>query len=214
MKNKIIYIIGFVYIIIFTIKGDFIYAENEFVLQKDTTKQEIVPKNVNPGGIFISPGIGVEIPFLKFADNSNMAFSIGGRIEYSTFKLYPFVFEVSYSYQKFSGGDEYKTKNLLNSLNTKVHNIGLGCDVILNKYLKQTFTIIFANVELKYLLVKREISPENAVLDIKNEDSVFGVSGGLGFTLYIFDIFGTYTYAKEYSHFSIKTRFRLPLIRF
>ncbi|MCX7834110.1 MAG: hypothetical protein N2490_07870 [Ignavibacteria bacterium] len=212
MKNRIVILKC---TIIFLMLVNFLYAYDEINYYLiDTTKPKITLETLNPGGIFLSPGIGVEIPFLKFAGNSNMALSLGGRIEYSTLKLYPFVFAVSYYYQKHSGSDVYKTENLLNSLYTKVHNIGVGCDVILNKYLKQTFTIFYLTVELKYLSIKREISPETVHLDLKKEDSVFGISGGLGFTLYIFDIYGTYNYAKEYSSFSVKTRFRLPLLRF
>lgn len=192
-----------------------LFAQNRIELfRKDNVIPNIISDRVNPGGIFISPGIGIEVPFLKFAGNSNMALSVGGRLEYSTLKLYPFVLGVSYYYQNHSGSDVYKTENLLNSLKTKIHNVGVGCDFILNKYIKQNFTILFATVEFKYLKINREISPENTTLDIKADDSVFGVAGGLGFTLYIFDIYGTYNYAKEYSSFSIKTRFRIPLIRF
>ncbi len=214
IDKKIIAIIIITFLILFTnIPGLSVTVINDNI-SKDTIIKQEIPQKVNPGGLFISPTIGVEVPFSEFAGNSNMALSLGGRIEYSTFKLSPFVFAVSYYYQNHSGSDEYKTENLLNSLKTKIHNVGFGCDIILNKYIKQTFTIIFATFEVKYLKVQREFSPEEAILNIKKEDNVFGVSGGIGFTLYIFDIYGTYNYAKEYSSFSIKTRFRVPLIRF
>lgn len=166
------------------------------------------------GGIFISPVIGVELPVSKLRDNSKYAVSIGGKLEYASMKIYPFVIGATIQYQKHAGSDDFKTKYILNSLNTKITSFGINIDLLLNKYLKSGFTIPFVFLEAKSISVKREISPDNKIEGINTSDNVIGFGGGFGFTLYIFDIYTSYLSAKDYSTISIKTRFRFPLIKF
>jgi hypothetical protein len=104
--------------------------------------------------------------------------------------------------------------NRLDVLETKISSFGLSIDVILNKYVKSDFTIPFVTLEAKYLTIQREISPLNNNLGLAYSESTFGFTGGFGVTLHIFDIYGTYTYAKHYSTFAVKTRFHFPLIKF
>lgn len=183
--------------------------------QEDTSK--ISSKNFNykkPGGIFISPILGAEFPTRDFISNSKYAFCIGGKMEYSSLNIYPLVIGASVQFQNHSGADDFKTKNLLNSLSTKITSFGASIDVLLNKYLNSSFTIPFVFLEAKMLNVKREASPESNYPDFKSTDSRIGYGIGGGFTLYIFDIYGTYFYAKEYSTVSVKMRFRFPLLKF
>jgi len=180
--------------------------------KKDSVIKLVSDKPV-PSGIFLSANIGIDIPFQKFSENSSTALILGARLEYASLKIYPVVIGVSYQYQSNPGGDEFKTVNLLNSFDTKIHSFGIGFDVILNKYLKSSFTIPFLTLELKYLSAKREISPEGALPELLREESIIGFSGGLGFTLFIFDIYGTYNYAKDYSSISVRTRVRIPVLK-
>jgi hypothetical protein len=183
--------------------------------QEDTVK--VQTKNLNikkTGGIFISPVIGVEFPTNGFNVNSKYAVCLGGKLEYSSLKIYPLVIGATFQYQKHNGSDEFKTQYLINSLNTKITSFGLSLDLLLNKYLKSSFTIPFVFAEVRMVNVKREVTPESNYPDLKSTDNTIGFGGGFGFTLYIFDIYTTYLSAKEYSTVSIKTRFRFPLIKF
>jgi len=190
-----------------------LFSQDEGSLKKDSVIKLVSDKPV-PSGIFLSAGLGVDIPFSDFSDNSATAIVLGARLEYSSLKLYPFVIGFSYQYQNNEGSDEFKTLNLLNGSKTTIHSLGLGFELILNKYLKSSFTIPFITLEAKYMMAQREINPETSLPEIPRKESVIGFSGGVGFTLYVFDIYGTYTHAKNYSSFAVKTRFRIPLIRF
>jgi hypothetical protein len=190
-----------------------LFSQDEGTLKKDSVIKLVSDKPV-PSGIFLSAGLGLDIPFDDFSDNSATALVLGARLEYSSLKLYPFVIGISYQYQKNEGTDEFNTLNLLNGSNTTIHSLGIGFDFIVNKYLNSSYTIPFIMLEAKYLIAERQINPESSLPEIPRKESVIGLSGGIGFTLYIFDIYGTYTHAKNYSSFEVKTRFRIPIIRF
>lgn len=216
MKMKIILISMFV-IFIFGFNLSLAQDDTTNVMVKaDTIKTYIKLKsdNPNPGGIFIAPIIGLEFPVAEFSSKSKSNASFGLRLEYSTIKTFPIIIFLSYIYQSHNGADQFVSTNYLNTFQTKIHNLGAGITIMLNKYLKSDFTLPFFDLEAKYLLVNRIVSPENFVSDIVREEKVFGLSAGLGFSLYIFDISTTYTYAKIYSTFSIRTKVRFPLIKF
>lgn len=200
------------FVIIMTCFGNFAYSQ---VNEADTIKkQEPQVKIKKPGGIFISPVLGAEFPIKDLNANSKYAFCFGGRLEYSSLNIYPFVIAATIQYQNHSGADDFKTIYLINSLSTKITSFGISVDVLLNKYLKSSFTIPFVFLEARSISVKREVSPETNFPNLKSTDNTIGFGGGFGFTLYIFDIYTTYLSAKDYSTISIKTRFRFPLLKF
>ncbi len=168
----------------------------------------------SPGGIFITPSLGMEIPMSGISGNSNMALSLGAKLEYSSIKIYPFVLGVSFQVNNHNGSEEYRTINLLNTFTTKITSFGISVDFLLAKYLKTKFTVPFFILEGKYFQIQREISPEKELDGILKDESGIGVTAGAGFTLYIFDIIGTYSYFEKNSTIGFKTRIRVPIIKF
>jgi hypothetical protein len=167
-----------------------------------------------PGGIFIAPFLGVEQPLNKFNANSNSSICLGIKLEYASLSTYPLVFGVSYEHQDHSGNDNYKTQHFINTLETKITSYGGGIDVLLNKFIKSNYTTPFLITELKYISIQRTIDPAAFAGELKTQDSFIGFMAGLGVTLYIFDIYGTYTFAKDYTTFAFKLRFHFPVIKF
>ena len=165
-------------------------------------------------GIFISPMMGLEFPVPKFINTAKNGFTYGIKLEYANYNLYPVIIGLMYQGQTNSGDDNYITANLLNNLSTKISSFGVTMDFILNKYFKYQFTIPFMTLELKYLSITRSISPTPNNTNLSTSDNTFGITAGFGFTLNIFDVYGTYTYAKDYSSAGIKTRIHYPLIKF
>jgi hypothetical protein len=192
------------------------YFNKYSAIAKDSTI--IQPKKTDskkPGGIFLAPSIGLDFPLYDFRTNSNSAMNLGVKLEFTSLSIYPFVLGVFYEFRNHSGNDSYKTLNYINSLETKVTSFGGGVDIILNKFLKSDYTIPFLITEIRYMSMKRTMSSSVSIpLDIKTDDNVIGFTGGFGFTLYIFDLYGTYTYAKDLSSFAFKMRFHFPLLKF
>ena len=166
------------------------------------------------GGLFISPMVGLEFPFREFSNTAKTGITYGFKLEFASKDIYPFVIGGMFQQQLNNGDVEFKTINRLDIFKTTINSFGVSLDMILNKYIKSDFTIPFVTLEAKYLTIQREISPPSNILGLETSENVMGITGGLGITLYIFDIYGTYTYAKNYSSFAIKTRFHFPLIKF
>ena len=216
MRYYRIYILLFFFI--FVTSNCFSQIKNDKYSPVSKINYDSIPpadlKNSGLNGIFISPILGMEFPVPKFTNTSKSGVTYGVKLEYANFNLYPFILGVIYQYQKNGGDENYLTTNLLNSLDTKINSFGVSIDVILNKYLKSHFTIPFLVMEFKYLSIQKVISPVPNNLNINTSDNTFGITGGLGFTLNIFDIYGTYTYAKDYSSAGLKMRIHFPIIKF
>ncbi len=183
-------------------------------ITSDTLTRKLVSDNPKPGGIFAAPLFGLSIPIQKLRLNSTSAINFGIRLEYASIHIYPVVIGISIQTQNFKGSDNFKTLNLLDDFQTKVTTFGFGADILLNKYLKTSFTLPFFTVEGKYITVKRIILPDKTIPEIKPDDTLLGFSMGLGFTLYIFDVYGNYTFAKDYSNAAVQLRFHIPVLKF
>lgn len=180
---------------------------NDYLFMKREVK-------VNTGGLFIAPVIGFDFPVQEFSNNSNSTFDYGVKLEVAHSIIYPFIVGGIFQYQSHEGTEELKTANFLTTFRTNITSFGGTIDILLNKYIQSDFTIPFLTLEVKVMNIEREIAPEQFNPGFSTTDNVIGFTGGLGFTLYIFDIYPTYTYAGDYSSVGIKTRFRFPIIKF
>jgi hypothetical protein len=171
-------------------------------------------QKISAGGIFIVPYFGFVFPQRAFSDNSNVGVNYGAKVEFAHTKIYPFVVGVFFEQAKNKGSEEYKSLHRLNDFQTTITSMGAGVDVILNKYIKSNFTIPFLTLEGKYMNVSRKIDPETNVPDVLTSESLIGYTVGAGFTLYIFDLYSKYTFAKDFSHLSINFRVRYPIVKF
>jgi hypothetical protein len=182
--------------------------------QTDSLRTSVKKESSNPGGIFISPTLSAVYPVGKFSETSKIAAQFGIRLEYSSKKIYPFVVGALLEFTKHNGKDDFMTQYVLNTFQTKTTAIGGSVDIILSKFLKTNFTIPFATLEVKYITAATTVSPESNVPGLVLNESEISYGGGLGFTLYIFDIYAKYSHAKSYSTFSVNTRFHFPLFKF
>jgi hypothetical protein len=171
-------------------------------------------QNVNIGGIFLSPDIGLSFPLGDFSGTAGNGFIYGAKIEIAFIKLYPFVPGIVFQGQNFKGNAGFISNNLLNSFDTDIYYFGGSVDIILNKFIKSNFTTPVLSAEIKYANVKRNIQPEVTLPNIPPEQSLLTYSAGLAFTLYVFDLNTKYTYAEDYSNLSFGLRFHFPVVRF
>jgi len=166
------------------------------------------------GGVFISPMIGVSFPLGKFGNYSNSGIQYGAKIEFAYIRLYPFIFGFIYEYQKNTGNADFTTVNFLTQFDTKITSIGGSLDIILNKFLRSNFTTPIFSLEIKYAKVNRVINPSSSLPDIVRDESLLTYTAGLGFTIYVLDLSGKYTYAKDYTNLSFQARFHFPIVKF
>jgi len=194
----------------YSLNKDRIYKDsNEAVTEKNK------PQSVKIGGIFISPNVGMVFPLGTFAGNSGIGVVYGAKLEFAFSKLYPFVFGFIYEGQTNKGDPGYMNNNLLTTLQTKFTYIGGSLDFILNKILKSDFTTPVVSLEVKYAKMTRNIVPDTPPPPgILAEQSLLTYSGGLAFTLYVFDLNTKYTYAGEYSTLDFQIRFHFPVVKF
>ena len=201
-----------------------IFSGDEFKLKlrnnsgsKDTIESKLKKSNVQKvkiGGLFLSPSIGVAFPAGEFRDYSVAGLILGVKAEIAYIKFYPFVFGFVYEYQTNPGNGEYITTNSFTNFDTKITYIGGSIDIVLNKFVKSNFTTPIFSFELKYATVVNEVGYENSSLNYSIDKSVVALSFGLGFTLYIFDLSGKYTFANPYSTLTFQGKIHFPVIKF
>jgi hypothetical protein len=193
---------------------DIIFSQNDKPDAGKDTVASISAYNQKMNGIFVTPFIGIDWPVRDFHNISKSTVAYGIKLEFASFKLYPLVLGIMYKYQNNHGNDDFITAQYLNTFDTKLMSYGVTADIILNKFLHLNFSLPFIFLEAKYISVQRVISPPENPLNYSESDNLFGFTLGGGFTLSIFDIYGGYTFAKDYSSAGINTRIHFALIKF
>lgn len=178
----------------------------------DSTKKNT--RSVSLAGLFLSVGGGLDLPLGNFHNNSNSAFGILGRLEYSSTSIFPFIIGGGVHYFVYNGQDEFKTANLLTTFKTSVLAFGLTVDVSLAKFIRSTYTMPFITFEVKYNNITREITPSKDLTGLPLEEKKIGIGAGLGFTLFIFDIYAKYTFSKDMTSVGVFTKVKVPVLRF
>lgn len=200
------------------------YAENKFRLsdkvhkRQDKVFADSVKKNLKTGksisAIFLSIGGGLSVPLGPFKTNSNVTFGVLGRIEYSSFSIFPFVIGAEVTYFSYKGDDEFKTANLLTTFETRILSFGLNVEYSLAKILRSSFTMPFLTVDVKNNNIKRTYDEFRTFEGLPAEESKISVGAGIGFTLFVLDFYAKYNYMKDNSNIGVYTKLKFPVIRF
>jgi hypothetical protein len=177
-------------------------------------KQAVQKKNVPIGGVFVSFGGGLNIPLNNFFANSSPAFGILGRVEYSSYKIFPLVFGGEVTYFSYSGTDEFKTTNTLSIFNTKIFSYGICIEYTLAKMLNSSYTIPFVTIDIKSNSIRRTYDIDAVLNNVPRDESRISVGAGIGFTIFVLDFYVKYNYMKDYNNFGIYTKMKFPIIRF
>jgi hypothetical protein len=188
-----------------------VFAQDEQDTLKTAPTGFHIPKS---SGIFLAPDFGFNFPMGTFADKSKIAINFGARIEYASLSIYPFIPFAGVNTQKHKGSDAYMTENLLNYFDTEILSISGGVYFLANKYLRSNFTSPFLVGEIKYYSIKRTADPDRELEGVLKSDSKIIFSGGLGFTLYIFDIITSYDFAGDYSNLNVRMQIHIPVFKF
>lgn len=195
-------------------KFTFNFLNTSLVKDTNDVQNKSKVQKVNIGGLFISPELGFSIPVKNFSGYSKSGVLYGVKFELAYSRFYPFIFGFVYEYQKNPGADVFKNENFLNQFDTKITSYGGSLDIILNKYIKSNFTKPIFSFEVKYFKVSRVISPDILIPGVTKDENLIAYSAGLGFTIYILDVGGKYTFAKDFSNLSFQMRFHFPIIKF
>jgi len=179
-----------------------------------TQKTQTLRRKVSLGGIFISAGTGLNVPLTQFYDNSTPTFGIIGRLEYSSYTIFPFVIGGEVTYFSYNGSDEFKTLNILSNYKTKILSFGLSFEYTLSKVLNSSYTIPFITIDVKSNSIKRDYDADSTLADLPRTDSKISVGAGFGFTLFVLDFYVKYNYMKNLSNFGVYTKIKIPIIRF
>ena len=180
-------------------------------LQDTLKKKAIIKENIS--AIFLGIGGGLSIPLSPFSNNSNAAFGILGRLEFSSTYIFPFVIGGEVTYFSYNGDDLFKTTNTLANFDTKILAYGLNIEYSLSKFLPSAFTIPFISVDVKYNSIERVYDENKSFPDLSREESGISVGAGIGFTLFIFDFHIKYNFLKNSPNIGIYVKTKFPVIR-
>ncbi len=186
--------------------------DNKITFADSVNKKPVTKKSIS--AVFLGIGGGLSIPLSPFKNNSNVVFGALGRLEFASTSIFPVVIGVEVDYFSYSGADEFETQNSLNSLKTKIFSFGLNVEYSMAKIVRSSFTTPFLTIDVKNNLIDREYDDDTTFADLPREESKISIGAGIGFTLFVFDIYGKYNYMKGNSNIGVYIKTKVPILRF
>lgn len=165
-------------------------------------------------GIFVSAGVGPRLPIGDFSGKSDLGYGLNLELSYTDSDRLPFFIFSRIGYEQYPGSQGlYQTSDYSN-YSTQSIPIQLGVRYYFSP-LVESVVLLMPVIELaaSYSFVKtlHEFKIDSGRTNFTEESSRFGVSGGLGFSMFLLEMMFAYHYYDSQQYISMDLSVRLPL---
>ena len=196
MKRKI-----FNYIFLITILlGPFVQAER--------------PPVSKAVGVFFATGVGARFPVGQFANSSNLGYGLLVDFSYTDSDNLPFFIFARFGYEQFPGSQDYYQETDYSNYSTTIVPISLGARYYFPPLVESAvllIPVVEASVSYSYFHILNEFKTDANKANYEDDQWKLGGTFSAGFSMFILEILGSYTYYESNQYISINLNVRLPI---
>ena len=196
MKRKI-----FNYIFLITIfLGPFVHAER--------------PPVSKAVGVFFATGVGARFPVGQFANSSNLGYGLLVAFSYTDSDNLPFFIFARFGYEQFPGSQDYYQETDYSNYSTTIVPISLGARYYFSPLVESAvllIPVVEASVSYSYFHILNEFKTDASKANYEDDQWKLGGTFSAGFSMFILEILGSYSYYESNQYISINLNVRLPI---
>jgi hypothetical protein len=196
MKRKI-----FNYIFLITILlGPFVQAER--------------PPVSKAVGVFFATGVGARFPVGQFANSSNLGYGLLVDFSYTDSDNLPFFIFARFGYEQFPGSQDYYQETDYSNYSTTIVPISLGARYYFPPLVESAvllIPVVEASVSYSYFHILNEFKTDANKANYEDDQWKLGGTFSAGFSMFILEILGSYSYYESNQYISINLNVRLPI---
>ena len=165
-------------------------------------------------GIFLTTGVGARFPVGQFANSSNLGYGISVDASYTDSDHLPFFLFARFGYEQFPGSQDFYQQSDYSNYSTTLVPISVGLRYYFSPLVESAILlmpIIEASASYTYFQVLNEFKVDSGKSDYTEDSWNFGGTIGAGFSMFILEIIGNYSYYESTQYFSVNLNVRLPL---
>lgn len=166
-------------------------------------------------GIFLAFGVGPRLPVSDFSNSTDLGYGLNMEISYTDNDYLPLFVFAKVGFEQYPGAQSYYQETDYSNFSTNAIPLNVGIRYYFSPLLEQ-IVLLIPIVELSatytYFRKLHEFKSGSGRTNYTEDISKFGISGGMGISMFMMEIVTAYHYLKSNQFVSVDLKVRIPLI--
>ncbi len=185
-----------------------------FIILFTVNSLAIDPPVSKARGVFLAFGVGPRLPISDLSNSTDLGYGFNIEISYTDSDYLPFFLFLNVGFEQYPGAQSFYQETDYSNLSTNALPVNLGIRYYFSPLLEQ-IVLLIPIVELSasytYFEKLHEFKVDSDRINFKEDISKFGVTGGVGISMFMMEIMAAYHYMESNQFISVDLRVRIPL---
>ena len=182
-----------------------LFAVNSFAIDPPVSKAR---------GVFLAFGVGPRMPISNLSNSTDIGYGFDIEISYTDNEYLPFFIFTKVGFEQYPGAQSFYQETDYSNFSTNALPVNLGIRYYFSPLVEQ-IVLLIPIVELSatftYFEKLHEFKVDSDRINYKEDISKFGVTGGVGLSMFMMEILAAYHYMESNQFISVDLKVRIPL---
>lgn len=165
-------------------------------------------------GSFLTIGVGPRVPLFGFAKTTTLGYAFNVEFSYTDNEYLPVFLFSKIGFEQYPGDSDFYLASEYSHFSTTIIPINLGARYFFAPLL-ENIILLMPIIELSGSIgicsELHQFKPEALRNNFTNDSIKFGASAGIGVSMFLMDLIGSYNYYNDNQFLSVDLKVRLPL---
>lgn len=181
------------------------FAINSFATDPPATRAQ---------GVFLAFGVGPRLPLGDFSTSTDIGYGFNIELSYTDNEFLPVFLFANIGFEQYPGAQSFYQETDYSNFSTNSIPINVGARYYFSPLVEQVvllIPIIELSASYTYTQELNEFKFDSGRNNFKEQFSKFGVTGGVGISMFLMEIIAAYHYFESNQYVSFDLRIRIPL---
>ena len=182
-----------------------VFAVNSFAIDPPASRAQ---------GVFLAFGVGPRLPLGDFSNSTDIGYGFNIELSYTDNEFLPVFLFANIGFEQYPGAQSFYQETDYSNFSTNSIPINVGARYYFSPLIEQVvllIPIIEFSASYTYTQELNEFKIDSGRNNFKEQFSQFGVSGGVGLSMFLMEIIAAYHYFESNQYVSFDLRIRIPL---
>ena len=182
-----------------------VFAVNSFAIDPPASRAQ---------GVFLAFGVGPRLPLGDFSNSTDIGYGFNIELSYTDNEFLPVFLFANIGFEQYPGAQSFYQETDYSNFSTNSIPINVGARYYFSPLIEQVvllIPIIEFSASYTYTQELNEFKFDSGRNNFKEQFSKFGVSGGVGLSMFLMEMIAAYHYFESNQYVSFDLRIRIPL---
>jgi len=174
----------------------------------------INPPSGKATGIFLSFGVGPRMPLGSLSNSTDVGYGLNVGVSYTDNEYLPFFVFINVGFEQYPGSQTFYQETDHSNLATSSLPVNVGLRYFFSPLLEQIvmlIPVVEVSASFTYFQKLHEFKAESGKSNFKEDLTKFGITGGIGISMFLMEIMAAYHYMENNQFISVDLKVRIPL---